>query len=150
MLESVRISLSFFLSFSYLRDSGAKVDLLTFADVISLRGRSPRLHFSMLLNSVRALNQSGVPSDRSALCPPTSVWAFLEVSSLAPSSLLVPLQRSCRLFSSHDHVARPFHCLYLWLPNFLHRIFYLHFSIIQYFVEPECLFVFSDSDAVLD
>ena len=38
--------------------------------------------------------------------PPRSVWAFLEVSSLPPSSLLLALQHSCLLFSIHGHTTK--------------------------------------------
>ena len=50
------------------------------------------LRFSMFLSSVRALDRAGVVSYHSALYPSTSVWAFLDVSSLPPSLLLRPLQ----------------------------------------------------------
>ena len=33
-----------------------------------------------------------------------ALWAFLEFAFLPPSSLLLPLQHSCRLFSSHVHL----------------------------------------------
>ena len=43
--------------------------MLSFADLIAVRGRSPWLPFSMLLGSVRALDRASVVSYRSALCP---------------------------------------------------------------------------------
>ena len=54
----------------------------TFVNHIPVWGRSPWLPFSILLGSVGVLDRAGVVSNRSALCPSTSVWAFLEVSSL--------------------------------------------------------------------
>ena len=42
------------------------------ADLIAVRGRLPRLHFSVPLCSVRALDRAGLVSNRSALCPSTS------------------------------------------------------------------------------
>ena len=60
----------------------------------------------MLLCFVRALVRDGLLSCRSALCQSTSVWVFLEVSSVPHSSLLLPLQHSCRLFSLHGNITK--------------------------------------------
>ena len=82
--------------------------LLTFADLIAFRGRSPGLHFAMLLC---ASFGSRWCSFILLLCPSTSVWAFLDVSSLPLSTLLLPLQRSCRLF----FITWPYHERHFWV-----------------------------------
>ena len=51
-----------------------------------------------------AMGGAGVHSYHYALCPSTSVWAFLDVSSLQPSSYY--LQHHCRLFSLHGHTTK--------------------------------------------
>ena len=61
--------------------------LLTFANLIPVRGRSPWLPCSILLWSGRALGRAGVVSDRSALGPSTSVWAIPR--GLFPPSYIV-------------------------------------------------------------
>ena len=102
--------------------------LLTFVDLIPVRGRSPWLLSSMFLGSVRALGRPGVVSDRSALGPSTAVWTFLEVSSLPPSSLLHALQRSFLLFSSHGHTTKGVSGWHMWwLAWPLHRSWTFHF-----------------------
>ena len=100
------------------------VPLRTFADLIPVRGRSPWLPFAILLGSVSILGRAGVVSNRSALCPSTSVWAFLEVSSL----LLNALQRSCILFSSHGPTTKVISVWHMWwLAWPLHRSWTFHF-----------------------
>ena len=47
-----------------------------------------------------------VLSYRFILCPSTSASAFIEVSSLPPSSLFLPLKHYCRLFSMHGHTKK--------------------------------------------
>ena len=61
------------------------------------------LHTSLFCAS---LGSRGCFSYRTALCPSTSVWALLEVHDIPTSSLLLPLQHSCRLFSLHGHTTK--------------------------------------------
>ena len=80
--------------------------MLTVADLVPFRGRSPWLHHSLLLCAVRVLVRDGVLSCRSARCPCVSVWDFPEVYSLPHSSFLLHLQHSCRLVSLHGHITK--------------------------------------------
>ena len=62
--------------------------LRTCADLIPVRGRSPILHFFILLGSVRDLDRAGVVSYRSALCPPTT-QSWPTSRSLPPTFIVV-------------------------------------------------------------
>ena len=89
----------------------------------------------MLLGSVRALDRAGVVSNRSALCPSTSVWAFLEVSSLPPSLLLLALQHSCLLITWPYHERR-FSATYVMIGLTIASVLNFKFLIQSFLVLP--------------